>query len=366
MGIDQLSQIHSDFKWNGKSYSKTQLLRLSDSYIQSNTRYLQDIGRFFIQWFNDQDQIEVQTSGSTGQPQKMSVKKQYMVNSAKATNNFFDLPAQTTALLCLPATYIAGKLMLVRALVLGWEIDSIRPQSNPLRENKKAYDFCAMTPYQLQHSIAELHRVKKIMVGGGMLSKKLFQRIQSLPSKIYETYAMTETLTHIAARQINGLAELQIPPFQLLDHVSITQDKHQCLIIKAPKVSDKIIHTHDIVELVSPTKFYLKGRLDNVINTGGIKVHPEEVEQQLGPYLDARFFVSGLRDETLGEKVVLFIEGNLSKEELQRLEQRIKESSPLHPYQRPKEIFCLPHFMETHSGKIKRQATVDLSHTQTQ
>ncbi len=363
MDSDQWRQIHPDFKWNGQRYSKKQLLCLSDHYRQSKTPHLQEIGRFFIAWLDDRQQIEVQTSGSTGAPQKMSVKKQYMVNSAMATNKFFDLPAKTTALLCLPATYIAGKLMLVRALVLGWEMDSVRPQSNPLNALQKTYDFCAMTPYQLQHSFVKLHHIKKIMVGGGMLSKTLFQRLQSLPSKIYETYAMTETLTHIAARQINGLTKPQLPPFRLLDQVSITQDKQHCLIIKAPKVSEKIIHTHDIVELVSPTQFYLKGRLDNVINTGGIKVHPEEVEQQLGPYINTRFFVYGITDEVLGEKVVLFIEGNPNQEELQALRQHIKGSTTLGPYQRPKEIFTLQHFVETHSGKIKRQATANLIHS---
>ena len=336
---NDFTAIHSDFKWNGKSSTKQELLSIAESYVNSDKDYKIQIGFFLNDWFNDNSNIEVQTSGSTGVPKKMWVKKQYMINSALATQDFFDLPAGTTALLCLPATYIAGKLMLVRALILGWDIYSVKPQANPLKGDK-TYDFCAMTPYQMEKSFENLERIQKIMVGGGAVSSTLLKKIQSVSSEIYETYAMTETLTHIAARRINGLEAFKKPPFRLLKNVEVKQDKNGCLIIKAPKVTDEIIHTNDIVKLTSSTEFYLKGRIDNVINSGGIKIHPEEVEQSLSLLIEERFFIAGLPDETLGEAVILVIEKHLSQEKKNNLHQNIRDLKNLSRYERPKTA-CL-------------------------
>lgn len=351
-------KIHPDFKWNGKALNKAQLLDLASSYIGSEEKHLHDIGLFLKAWFDDNSLIEVQTSGSTGAPKKMWVKKQYMVNSAKATQNFFELPAKTTALLCLPATYIAGKLMIVRALTLGLEIDSVKPQANPLAVHQKSYDFTAVTPYQLENSLANLELVRKVMVGGGMVSAAVLAKIQNVSTEIYETYAMTETLTHIAARRINNPQQIDLPPFTLLKDVEISTDDRDCLVIKAPKVSDETIVTNDIVELESNLTFRLKGRYDNVINSGGIKIFPSAVENKLSPLISPRFFVSGLPDDTLGQQVVLFIEGEILDFQLTDLKQQISTSAVLDKYEVPKQIIYVSKFVETHTGKINRLETI--------
>src|SRR5690606_8856327 len=129
----------------------------------------------------------VKTSGSTGVPKKIKVRKEHMINSALATGKFFELPPKSTALMCLPANYIAGKMMLVRAMVLGWELDLVPPTSNPLDQVYKTYDFCAMTPFQLDNSLGRLHLIKKLIVGGGAVSSQLQKRVQGLKTKVYET-----------------------------------------------------------------------------------------------------------------------------------------------------------------------------------
>src|SRR5699024_3196569 len=184
--------------WNGTRYSKTSLVSLAQVYQSSAEKYKRDIGVFLMHWFSEDPLVSVQTSGSTGEPKTIRVKKEYMINSCLATQKFFKLPEKTLALLCLPATYIAGKLMLVRAIVLGWHLDAVEPRANPLKSCQKTYDFCAMTPFQLNHSLAELHKVKKIIVGGGALSDSLLAKIQNRNPEIFESYGMTETLTHIA------------------------------------------------------------------------------------------------------------------------------------------------------------------------
>lgn len=354
-----INSPNSFFKWNQKSLDKKQLLLLAEDYLQSGEPFQQSIGQFFKDWFNNSTYIEVQTSGSTGKPKTIKVKKAYMVNSALATGEFFNLPQETTALLCLPATYIAGKLMLVRALVLGWEIDSVQPKSNPFDGIDKRYDFCAMTPFQLDNSLACLHLVEKLIVGGGSVSVQLQRLIQGAKTKIYETYGMTETLTHIAARRINSKEEnKENVPFKILKGVEIWQDEHDCLVIEAPNVSDEIIHTNDIVELKTKKEFWLKGRIDNVINSGGIKVHPEEVERKLETIISSRFFISSLPDNVLGEKLILFIEAPFSEKKLNRLNSEIVNLESLARYEKPKKIYFVEHFEETHTGKINRKNTV--------
>src|SRR5690625_233129 len=350
-------EIHPYFRWNGGKLRKIQLLELAEEYSYSKEKYLQEIGLFFKQWFDQNHLIEVQTSGSTGTPKKMKVKKQYMLNSAKATQEFFNLPAGTKALLCLPATYIAGKLMIVRSLVLGWEIDSVKPSAHPLKINQKKYDFTAFTPYQLNHSLEDLHLVKKVMVGGGAVSKSLLNKIRKVSTEIYETYAMTETLTHIAARRINAPNQKHIPPFELLKDIKIEQSEEGCLIIHAPKVSDQVVYTNDLVKLQTSSSFYLLGRLDNVINSGGIKLIPEKIEEKLSAIIPQRFFVYGEADAELGERLVLFIEGNFTKEEFTNLKNKIHSYSLLEKYELPKQIYNLSEFSQTTSGKIKRKET---------
>lgn len=354
-----MTLLHPEFRWNAQTYTKERLIALAQKYISSKDKHLQHIGNFFCDWFDDSPLIEVQTSGSTGSPKRITVQKQRMINSAIATGHFFELPAQTTALLCMPATYIAGKLMLVRAMVLGWHLDNVQPQASPFAVSGKQYDFGAITPYQLRHSLGDLVRVKKIIVGGGSVSEGLRAAIQYLPTAIYETYGMTETLTHIAARPINHLnPSSEKPAFKIMEGVSIQQDDRQCLVIKAPKVAEQPVVTNDIVLLKNAAEFWLKGRYDNIINSGGIKVQPEEVERHLADLISNRFFISSLPDDDLGEKIVLCIEGDFSTEQLSILKDNIAQLSTLERYKKPKSIRVIAHFIETHSGKLSRKKTV--------
>ncbi len=358
LSIPNYTFIHPEFSWQGKQLTRQELIELGQSYSVSDEDYLQHIGQFFSDWLDNSEWISVQTSGSTGTPKTMLVKKQNMVNSAAATGDFFDLPAGTTALLCLPATYIAGKLMLVRAMVLGWKLGSVKPQSNPFSVTDKDYDFSALTPFQVEKSLPQLEHARKIIVGGGAVSIPLKEKLQQLNTQLYETYGMTETLTHIAARPINHTG-VKNAPFKVLSGVSISQDNRECLVIKAPRVTAETIVTNDIVQLDSDHSFWLKGRFDNVINSGGIKIQPEEVEQILASIISQRFFIHGLKDDSLGQKVSLFIEDTPTAEKLQAYHNAIAKLNSLSRYQRPKEIFFIPCFEETHSGKVSRKKTLD-------
>lgn len=347
--------VHKNFKLNSISFSSSaELIEYSKNISESLFSFCRD-------WFSSSDIILVKTSGSTGKPKDIELKKKYMINSAKATGNFFNLFEKTTALCCLPIEYIAGKMMIVRALTLGWHIDVIEPRSNPLNEIDKTYDFSAMVPLQLKNSLKKLHLINQLIVGGGAVSYDLEQKIQGLSTKIYATYGMTETITHIAIKELNGISsEGDKSHYELLPSVKIYTDSRGCLVIDAPNVSDETVITNDIVDILSDKEFQWKGRFDNVINSGGVKLHPEEIEKKLSPYITKRFFVAGVPDEVLGEKLILLIESpensvlnSLDFETFKKMKHSI-----LDKYEIPKEIFFLTQFVETQTSKIQRKQTL--------
>ena len=357
--VFSIPETHPEFRLNKLYFRNNDLTDVAYSLIKEGEPYEGKVGNFLLDWLNDKEYVVVQTSGSTGTPKKIKIKKQAMVNSARATGKFFDLPATTTALHCLPTNFIAGKMMLVRAMVLGWHLDLVPPKANPLDQVFKVYDFCAMTPFQLDNSLSRLHLIKKLIVGGGAVSRTLQDLVRGIGTEVYETYGMTETVSHIAARQINKKNKDQSPlPFKVLPHVEISVDDRNCLVIDAPLLSEKTLVTNDVVEKLSDKTFILKGRYDNVINSGGIKLHPEEIEAKLAPIIAHRFFITSLPDPALGEKLVLMVESQFSETALRNLEREIKMCHNLGKYEMPKKIYFVEKFEETSNGKIHRINTL--------
>ena len=344
MKLEQ-NKFHESFKLNGVSFSSV------DEILSHTISFSDEIHQFLQSWFSADKSITVQTSGSTGIPKSILLKKEFIVNSAKATGNYFDLKENTTALLCLPVKYIAGKLMLIRAITLGWDLDVIESNSNPLEKVNKQYGFSAMVPLQLENSLSKVGLIKKLIVGGGAVSKELEFKIKNVSTSIFATYGMTETITHIAVKKLNKIHKT--PNFyQVLPDVQIYKDVRNCLAIEALKVSDDLIFTNDVVQIISDTQFEWLGRFDNVINSGGIKLHPERIEKKLSKIISNRFFVAGKLDENLGQKLVLIIEGN---------QRNINyESANLLKFETPKEIYFVEKFLETETKKIQRIKTLNL------
>ena len=344
--------FHKDFKLQGESfYSIEELIDFSKSISD-------EVHHFLIDWFNDKSFVEVKTSGSTGVPKVIQLQKGHMVNSAIATGSFFNLLEKTSALLCMSVNYIAGKMMLVRALILGWHIDVVDAVSNPLKKIDKEYDFSAMVPMQLHNSLDDISKIKKIIVGGGVVSTELLEKIQNVQVEIFATYGMTETITHIAVKKLNnyhsGLVEES--NYQILPNVSISKDKRGCLVIEASKISNDVIVTNDLIDISSDNSFKWLGRFDTVINSGGIKLIPEQIEEKLSEIIVNRFFVAGVKDALLGEKLILLIEGVKNSVILNK----VKNLDSLSKFEIPKEIYFLEKFIETPTQKIQRNKTIQL------
>ena len=282
-----------------------------------------DLEAFLAEWHNDSPTVLVHTSGSTGKPKPMLVEKRRMQASARITCRFLGLHEGDTALLCMPLDYIAGKMMVVRALTCGLRLVSVPPSSHPLATSHLSpfpsrLDFAAMVPLQVWNSLQvpeERHRlmhIRHLIIGGGAIDQALASQLADFPHQVWSTYGMTETLSHIALRRLNGPeASDWYTPF---DGVTLSLTDEGCLVISAPAVHEGPLVTNDIAELSppapasSPRRFRILGRKDNVVCSGGIKIQIEEVERLLRPHLHVPYMITKAPDEKLGEQVVLLTE----------------------------------------------------------
>uniref|UniRef100_UPI0040261A3F AMP-binding protein n=1 Tax=Prevotella sp. TaxID=59823 RepID=UPI0040261A3F len=328
---------------------------------------------FLSEWNNDSDRVLVHTSGSTGKPKPMMVEKKRMLNSARITCDFLGLKPGDSALLCMSLDYIAGKMVVVRSIERHLHLISVSPSGHPLKDVNEEITFAAMVPMQVYNTLQvpeereRLSRIRHLIIGGGAIDAALEQELQSLPGDIaiWSTYGMTETLSHIALRRINGDEPSEW--YQPFDSVHISQTEEGCLVIDAPQVCAETLVTNDIVEIepyiynkVEKLRFRIKGRKDNVICSGGIKIQIEEVETLLKPHLEKPFMLAKKKDEKFGEIAVLLSEDeDIKKVEatVRRLLSDESEKSSDHKkykYWIPKEFRYVEHLPLTETGKPKR------------
>ena len=280
---------------------------------------------FLSEWNNDSPLLRVHTSGSTGKPKPIWVEKQRMLNSARITCDFLGLQKHDTALLCMPLDYIAGKMVVVRTLERGMQLLSVKPSGHPLSseslqqlENpERPITFAAMVPLQVYNSLQipeerkRLMQIKHLIIGGGAIDEKLSEELKNFPNAVWSTYGMTETLSHIALRRLNGLQATEwYTPF---DGIEVCLNHEKCLTIHAPAVCNQTLVTNDIADLQTFktdeneafVRFRIIGRKDNVIDSGGVKIQIEELERTLKPHLSGDFAITSITDEKFGEAVVL-------------------------------------------------------------
>ncbi len=351
------NDIHPHFKYQGFHYSLYELNDVAYSLIKEGDREERLIGDFLMDWISPREEVVVRTSGSTGKPKSITLKKQAMVNSALATGAYFGIREKSSALLCLSADHIAAKMMLVRAMVLGLSLDAVTPSSSPLSGIDKHYDLCSMVPLQLDKSVRHLSKIGTLLVGGAPIPKRLRDRLKDTETRIYETYGMTETCSHIAVRYVDGgkqpKQEGLSEHFHTLPGIAVSADERGCLLIHAPELGIETLKTNDLVHLVSENEFDWLGRWDNIINSGGVKLIPEQIEEKLRPAVTGRFIVTSKPDDTLGEKLVLVIEGEKKHRDLL---DKISEMRKLEKFEKPKEVYYLDRFPQSDSGKVKRDA----------
>lgn len=339
--------------------------------------YYDKVLKFKEAWDSGQQSFTIHTSGSTGIPKPITFTRLQLIESAYLTAKTFDLQEGDTAFCCLSVDYIAGMMMLVRAFEIGMDLMIVEPSSDPfsgaekhlyLLNSNRGKNFFAFVPLQIQTILEEsdrfldtLNSAKGIIIGGAGISESVHEQIQKIYAPVYATYGMTETLTHIAIKRINGLNQEDF--FTVLDGVEIAQDERECLRVKSKSTDDEWIATNDIVEITGDGKFKLIGRFDNIINSGGVKIQLEKIERigeevLAGIQFHGRFFAYGVPDNILGQKLILVVE---SKKPLSNgNELGLSFSEKLSKFEIPKEIFFVEKMIETPTGKIDKLKTINV------
>ncbi len=352
---------------NGIIYSLTQL---QSGILKNNlSSFEQSTLKFCHSWLSGQQSFQLKTSGSTGTPKIISITRQQMEASAHLTIKALKLESNHTALVCLDTKYIAGQMMLVRSLVCGMNIVAVDPASNPFEKipSTLSFDFAALVPYQLQSIIhsagrSRLNELKCVIIGGAPLDAATKKELLSVTCICYATYGMTETISHIALQRLNG--DQPQSYFETLDGIEISKDERGCLVIQADYLDNIELITNDLIDIIDTHKFRWLGRWDNVINSGGVKVIPEKVESAVQEIFDSlklnnRFFIIGIADVKLNQKVFLIIEGTpFSKDLLSRVESELEEK--VGRYEKPRALKFINNFKQTETGKVMRAETMHL------
>ena len=319
----------------------------------TQNEFLQDLKAFLQEWHNGEPTVWVHTSGSTGTPKPLQVEKKRMMASARLTCSFLGLKEGDSALLCMPLQYIAGKMVVVRSLIAGLRLIPIAPSGHPLKDLKETPTFAAMIPMQVYNTLqvpeerARLMEIKHLIIGGGAIDDTLAHELKDFPNHVWSTYGMTETLSHIALRRLNGtdVSDWYTP----FEHVRIRLSEEGTLIIYAPNVCPEELKTNDIAEIDKEGNFRILGRKDNTINSGGVKIQIEQVESLLKKYLDTPFLISAKKDAKFGEIVVLLYNKVGNKDDIRRICE-----SELPIYWVPKAYIAVDELPMTGTGKPDR------------
>lgn len=311
---------------------------------------------FLKEWWGDSNTIALQTSGSTGQPKTLYASRSHMLKSAGMTIEAFNLQKGMHALLCLSPAFVAGKMMVVRAIAGGLKLITTNVRSNPLAQLEQKIDFAAMVPLQvrtvLEQQAEKLSLIRCLIIGGSAVSVALEEALQRVDTHVFHTYGMTETLSHVALRAINGPQKSDW--FTPLAGVQCSTDERGCLTLQVDWLQLADLQTNDLVNIAENGQFTIEGRLDDVIITAGNKVHPAAVEKKLSSLLKGRFAISSEPHEKAGQAVVLVLEEAMQAKALFELWQQIEAICDAR--EMPRRIIAPHNIPWLESGKTDRVA----------
>ena len=360
---------HFSLQLEGKTYTAESIRNGNFEDVLPDS-FAFPILQFCKAWLKGQEEFTIHTSGSTGQPKSITIRRQQMKASARQTVEALGLKAGQTALLCINAAYVGGKMMLIRAMEHGLQLTATEPAADPLSHfpSETRFDFAALVPLQLEailqnpHSRAILNSMQAVIIGGAPVNSSLKEQLQGIKAPLYSTYGMTETVSHIALQKLNGPEADEY--FTAFPAVKLGQDERGCLVIEGEVTGNVPVITNDVVEFLEGKRFRWMGRADNIINSGGIKIQLEKVDQlaeaaflQLG--IKEKGFAWGQPDEHLGQRLVLIIEGTPFSSTIEsKIHSLLKDS--LTKFERPKEIFYVNNFCYSPSGKIQKGGTASL------
>lgn len=335
----------------------------SDSPEILSSEFKSQIESLYKDFISDSETISVYSSGSTGEPKELRLKKQYMLNSAQMTCSYLQIPKGASTLLCMPLKFIGAKMVVIRAMARALELVAVNPSSHPLSGLKKAPYFAAMTPAQVFSSLESEHErrilfsIRELIIGGGAVNSSLKEQLMASPNRIWSTYGMTETISHIALKRVNAEAgrEDKTSGYVPFEGVTLSRASDDTLVINAPYIGVEALKTNDIVEFNSDNSFNVIGRADNIINSGGIKIQIEKLEDAIRPLIESDFNITSVKSDKYGEMVCLLLADGgklLDKYSDDSFLRFLKTNLP--KYWAPKILLRVDSLPRTESGKPAR------------
>ncbi len=349
---------------NGKTYSPGPIFK--GKYPEKNiSAFEKKIFNTLHEWERGKEYFSFMTSGSTGNPKTVSIHRKQIISSAEGTLKKLNIKGGN-AMVCLDTDFIAGFMMLIRAVIGNLDLIVLSPVSDPFRKipDPIQINLTALVPYQLKKTIEDdiarlkLNKTDHILVGGGDISPELHNQIQPIHSAIYQTFGMTETVSHIALRKINGRDAKKA--YALLPGVSIKKDARGCLVVNGAITNNTPVITNDLIDMIDEKHFHWLGRYDHVINTGGIKIIVELLEKKIRSLLESKnislsFFIQGTPDDALGEHIAIIMENSNQSIPLNEIKKVLNKG--LTKYERPREWRIITTFHYTANNKLDRAAT---------
>ena len=315
---------------------------------------IDEIKAFIEEWQNEKDYITCETSGSTGIPKRIELNKRLVRHSAERTIKHFKLTIGMKAGLALSTSSIAGKLMVVRALIAQLELHVLPVTKNPLFGVNICFDFIALVPTQAMAITEENPKsiqAATVLIGGASLTQAQHNAISRTCKNAFQTYGMTETASHVALRRITTENDTF---YEGLEGIRF-EIEDSCLVIFGDDFKHGI-KTNDTVSLISETVFNYIGRNDFAINVGGIKVHPEEIEHLLRNYIPYEFIIVPFADDVYGQGIGIAIAGSFIPSKA-----GLSDIPELKATKMPRKYMHLNELIHNANGKIDRLAITEIS-----
>ncbi len=355
-------KLTGPFIINDKVFSRNDLLSMAGDIVNSGReeKWRKDLFSFITDFLGESAALSQKTSGTTGKPRNLTLRRDAMVRSARMSLDYFRLLPGDSAMLCLPVDYIAGKMMVVRALVGGLKLLTIKPTGKPMELLDRPVDFSAMVPMQLFESLknpGQIQLIKKLIVGGGEIGPGFRKAIREIEgTEIYETFGMSETYTHFAVRRINGPGpEVN---FRILEGAKVGADSRGCATVDIPGITEGKVVTNDLIEMKDHNSFEWLGRIDNVIDSGGIKIIPEVLEEKIRSIIGQELVITGISDDKLGKKIVLIVESDSKDLPIDEWKGLLR--TKLKNYEVPRAIYAIPELPRNAAMKVLRKDVLGL------
>ena len=345
---------------DGRAYSDAEIVPWADAQVERThgAGWCEELRDALRMLTSGDGSITARTSGTTGEPKELHFSASDLRASARLTGHTFHLKHGERALLCLPCSFIAGRMMLVRGFVIGLDLHVIDP-SGPVLEKLAPSDrfrFAAMVPQQLHRALQDdRQRVEQqfdtILLGGGPVSAALEQDIRGLNVRVFHSYGSTETLTHVALRELTGTRYTSV--FTAIGDITFDEDARGCLIINTPHLSTRRHVTNDLVDLLDDNHFVWRGRYDNMVLSGGRKINPEALETRTAGLLPYAHYFAAYEEEGHGQGLLLVVESDRTAADLAR-ELNDLLRGELGRQELPRRLITVRHMPRTSSGKIRR------------